>query len=292
MRGCGALVTSLEGVITGTARAVGAAADLDGVLGRMRGLAKALPPHDGVAVFNGVYLAVTEEIARRLAAGEFADPRTAAGLAVRFAGRYLDAVDGGPFAPRPPDCWRVLLRRRGDRALHPLQFALAGINAHVGHDLPLAVVDTGRALGCPLPSLRSDFDHVGEVLALIETRVREQLMPGPDLLEAAEPLTHLAGAWSLARARDGAWGAARLLWMLRRHGDAAGECVEVLDATVALAGRLLLAPLPLPRPRHPARPTLSPSPAPPRPAAPEAGRRRSPRLVPQSSGSSTGAISS
>ncbi|MBY8880999.1 DUF5995 family protein [Actinacidiphila acidipaludis] len=249
-------------------------ADLDGVLARMRGLAAVLPPDDGVAVFNGVYLAVTEEIGRRLAAGGFADPGTAAALAVRFAGRYLDAVGrDGSGGRRAPDCWRLLLRRRSEPGVHALQFALAGINAHVGHDLPLAVVDTGRATGRRLPSLEADFDRVGEVLALIETRVRERLMPGPDLLESAEPLTHLAGAWSLARARDGAWATARLLWMLRRHGEAYEECAGLLDATVALTGRLLLAPLPLPRRRPRPRPRLK-------------------QLVPQSSGSTTGAISS
>jgi Family of unknown function (DUF5995) len=256
-------------------------ADLAGVLDRMRALAAALPPGDGVAVFNGVYLAVTEEIERRLAAGAFAEPRTAAALAVRFAGRYLAAVGDGRGGHHPPDCWRLLLRRREGHGIHPVQFALAGINAHVGHDLPLAVVDTGRAAGCGLPSLRGDFDRVGEVLTLVETRVRERLMPGPDPLEAAEPLTHLAGAWSLARARDGAWAAARLLWLLRRHGDAYEECVEALDATVALTGRLLLAPLhlplaPIPRPSPPP-PLLRPGPPGPRlspPAAPPGLSRR------------------
>lgn len=263
-------------MITDPARAA-RHAGLDAVLGRMRALAAALPPEDGVAAFNGVYLSVTEEIARRLAAGAFAEPVTAAALAVRFAGRYLDAVGDGTGARSAPACWRALLRRRGRRTVHPVQFALAGINAHVGHDLPLAVVDTGRAAGCGLPSLRGDFDRVGEVLAVIETRVREQLMPGPDLWEAAEPLTHLAGAWSLARARDGAWATARLLWVLRRQGDAYEECVQALDATVALAGRLLLAPLP-----HLAAGAV--------PRPPSEGRRT--RLpVPQSSGSMTGAMS-
>nr|WP_245791445.1 DUF5995 family protein [Actinacidiphila rubida] len=252
-------------------------ADLRGVLDRMRALAAALPPDDGVAVFNGVYLAVTEEIERRLTAGEFAVPETAAALAARFAGRYLAAVGGGSGGRRPPDCWRTLLHRRADRRLHALQFALAGVNAHVGHDLPLAVVGTARAAGTELACLRTDFDRVGEVLAVIETRVREQLMPGPDALEAAEPLTHLAGAWSLARARDGAWATARLLWLLRRHGDAYRESVELLDATVALTGRLLLAPLPLPRAAAGPR----------RPAAGAPGPR-----APQSSGSVTGAMSS
>ena len=34
-------------------------------------------------------------------------------------------------------------------------------------------------------------------------------MPGPDLLQIADPLTHLLGAWSLERARHAAWSAAR-----------------------------------------------------------------------------------
>ena len=84
-------------------------------------------------------------------------------------------------------------------------------------------------------------------------------MPGPDLLEAAEPLTHLVGSWSLARARDAAWAAARLLWALRGLPDAYDEAGSRLDAGVGLVGRLLLTPV---------------------------GRGR------QSSGSSTGAMSS
>ena len=65
-------------------------------------------------------------------------------------------------------------------------------------------------------------------------------MPGPDLLEAADPLTHLVGSWSLARARDAAWASARLLWAMRGTDDACDECVSRLDAGVGLVGRLLL----------------------------------------------------
>jgi hypothetical protein len=210
----------------------------------MRGLEAALPERDGVRVFNRVYLSVTDEIARRLAADEFTDPRIAAELAVRFAGRYLAAVEDDRSGRRkPPACWRPLLQMRAHPGVHRLQFALAGINAHIGHDLPLAVLDTCRATGCELPALEADFDRVGLVLAAIETRVREELMPGPDPLEAAEPLTHLAGAWSLARARDAAWAAARLLWALRRAPGAYEECAARLDAAVGLAGRFLLTPV-------------------------------------------------
>jgi hypothetical protein len=229
------------------------------VVGRMRQVAAGLGPRDGVAVFNTVYVEVTREVARRLAAGAFEDAGSAAELAVRFAGRYLSAVEDDAQGRRAPACWRPLLRMRAHRDIHPLQFALAGINAHVGHDLALAVVDTCRATGRELPALEADFDHVGEILTDIEVRVREVLMPGPDLLDLADPLTHLVGSWSLDRARDAAWAAARLLWALRGTDDAYDECVHRLDTGVGLIGRLLLTPV----------------------------RRRA-----QSSGSSTGAISS
>lgn len=217
--------------------------DVGGVLDRMRGVDAGLPHGDGVAVFNRVYVAVTEEVRRRLAAGDFADRVAAAELAVRFAGRYLAAVADDAAGRRAPACWRPLLRLRAHPGIRPLQFALAGINAHVGHDLALAVLDTCRATGRELPELEADFDRVGEALTVIEVEVRELLMPGPDVLEAADPLTHLVGSWSLARARDAAWAAARLLWALRRSDDAFEECVSRLDAGVGLVGRLLLTPV-------------------------------------------------
>lgn len=226
-----------------TVRRAASPADVGAVLTRMRGLHSALPHRDGVAVFNRVYLSVTEEVGRRLADGGFEDPYAAGELAARFAGRYLSAVADDAAGRRPPACWRPLLRMRGHRGVRPVQFALAGINAHVGHDLALAVVDTCRATDREPPCLKGDFDRVGAVLTAIERRVREELMPGPDLLEAADPLTHLAGAWSLERARDGAWAAARLLWALRGTDDAYEECAERLDAGVGLIGRFLLTPL-------------------------------------------------
>ncbi|WP_153814886.1 DUF5995 family protein [Streptomyces sp. SUK 48] len=221
----------------------GTAGPLDAVVSRMRALAAVLPERDGVAVFNRVYLTVTEDIGRRLGAREFRDPRAAAALDVRFAARYLTAVDAAEADLRPPACWRPLFQLRRHPHVRPLQFALAGVNAHIGHDLALAVVDACRAVGCQPADLADEFDQVGEVLTALEEQVREDLMPGPDLLQLADPLTHLLGAWSLERARDAAWTAARALWALRGSPDIAGEFAERLDAAVGFAGRMLLTPL-------------------------------------------------
>ena len=217
---------------------------VDAVLARMRALDAELPGWDGVAVFNRVYLSVTEEIGRRLEAGEFPDPRAAIALDVRFAERYLAAVDAAASDRRPPACWRPLFQLRRHPGVRPLQFALAGINAHIGHDLALAVVDTCRTVGCEPAELEDEFDRVGDLLVSLEERIREDLMPGPDLLQIADPLTHLLGSWSLERAREATWVTARTLWALRHCDDVVGEFTERLDAAVGFAGRMLLTPLP------------------------------------------------
>jgi Family of unknown function (DUF5995) len=219
------------------------AAEVAVAVARMRALRDGLPPADGVAVFNRVYLSVTEEVERRLREGGFARPAVAAELDVRFARRYLDAVAAAGRGERPPACWRPLLRARRQPGVHPLQFALAGINAHIGHDLALAVVATCRALEVGPEVVEEDFHRVGCLLDALEVRVREELMPGPDLLESAEPFTHLVGCWSLERARDAAWAAARALWLLRELPDACAQFAHRLDQGTGLVSRLLLTPL-------------------------------------------------
>ncbi|MFF7205292.1 DUF5995 family protein [Streptomyces sp. NPDC008141] len=215
---------------------------VDSVVERMVSFRSIWPATDGVAVFNRVYLTVTEEIDRRIAAGDFPDRRAAATLDVLFARRYLAVVDAAAVGERPPACWRPLFQYRRHPGIHPVQFALAGINAHIGHDLALAVVDSCRVLDCEPADLEGEFDPVGDILTLLEERIREDLMPGPDLLEIADPLTHLLGAWSLDRARDGAWSAARLLWGVRSLPELADEFTERLDTGVGLVGRCLLTP--------------------------------------------------
>ncbi|MEV5279183.1 DUF5995 family protein [Streptomyces sp. NPDC052811] len=219
------------------------AAPLDPVVRRMRALRADLPARDGIAVFNRIYLTVTEEIGRLLAHGAFADPRAAATLDVLFAGRYLAAVEAATAGRRPPACWRPLFQYRRHPGIHALQFALAGINAHIGHDLTLALVDSCRELDAEPAALERDFDRVGDTLAVLEERIREELMPGPDLLEVADPMTHLLASWSLERARDASWSAAKVLWQLRELPGLAREFTDRLDDGVGLVTRCLLTPL-------------------------------------------------
>ncbi|WP_328324622.1 MULTISPECIES: DUF5995 family protein [unclassified Streptomyces] len=225
------------------ARTVPAQHSVDGVAARMRALRSSWPATDGVAVFNNIYLTVTEEVGQRIEGRQFPDPHRATALDVVFAERYLAAVDAVAGGHRPPACWRPLFQYRHHPGVRPLQFALAGINAHIGHDLALAVIDACRLLDCEPAALEGDFHRVGEILERLEERIREELMPGPDLLEIIDPLTHLIGSWSLERARDAAWSAARILWSLRELPVLAEEFREGTDASAGLVGRYLLTPL-------------------------------------------------
>ncbi|MER7752310.1 DUF5995 family protein [Kitasatospora sp. NPDC097643] len=216
------------------------------VVDRLRDIGAGLPPADGVAVFNQLYLSVTEAVRDRLSAGYFADPAAMAELDVVFAGRYLLAVAADAAGQEPPACWRPLFALRAHRGVHPLQFALAGMNAHIQHDLPLAVLDTCRRLGRRPADLAADYHRINGLLAEVETAVREQLMPGPDLLERAEPFTHLLGAWSVDVARERAWAAVHALWELRRVPGAGRAFAAALDGSVGLLGHALLLPLGLP----------------------------------------------
>ncbi|MFF4944026.1 DUF5995 family protein [Streptomyces rubiginosohelvolus] len=212
------------------------------VIERMRQLRSRWPSGEGVAVFNAAYLEVVERVAPDLGRGRPDDREATALLGVRCAERYLSAAETATAGGRPPECWRPLLPCRRHPGVRPLQFALSGLQAHVGHDLVLAVVDTCRTLDCEPPDLEGEFERVGELLALLEERIHDELMPGPELLEIADPLTHLVSSWSLERAREAAWSAARTLWRLRGLPAPAEEFRQRTDAGAGLVGRLLLTP--------------------------------------------------
>ncbi|MDI3386711.1 DUF5995 family protein [Streptomyces sp. B-S-A8] len=190
------------------------------------------PRCDGVAEFHRAYLTVSVK-----SCGTEPAP-----LHTRLAERYAAALDSARRGPRPPAAWRPLFQYRHHPGVRPLQFALAGLNAHIGYDLALAVVDTCHALGCEPAAVEGEFDRAGDRLAALEEHILDDLAPGPDLLQIADPLTHLLGCWNLERARDAAWSAARVLWGLRELPDLAEEFRQRTDSGVGLVGHCLLTP--------------------------------------------------
>jgi Family of unknown function (DUF5995) len=173
---------------------------------RLQAIQAQLAADDGVRHFNRMYLEVTEAFQQRVGAGFFQDP---------------------PFMER-------------------LQFAIAGMNAHINFDLPRALVETCRVLGTTpdAGSHHRDFKKVDEILAEIEPKVRDELKQEFPLDDRElEHLRNVLEIWSITRARQAAWDQSELLWWLRGNAVLTAAHTEVLDRFVGFAGRGLLIPL-------------------------------------------------
>jgi hypothetical protein len=102
---------------------------------------------DRRALFADCYRLMTQRMLEGLAAGGFHDPVWVARLLDRFADYYFEAVDAveahevADPLDTCPAVWRVAFDACADPCCHPLQALLLGINAHINHDLALAVVD-------------------------------------------------------------------------------------------------------------------------------------------------------
>jgi hypothetical protein len=212
------------------------------VLQRLREVERTLPAGDGVAAFNRMYLRVTEAVARRIDDGFFADRAFLTRLDIVFAGLYLRQITS-----TPDQAWAPLFEARG-AAREPIQFAVAGMNAHINHDLPLALVRTCRQLGITpsSPGVRADYDAVSAVLAAVHEEVRQSFFDGfaRELDARASPVTTLVASWSIARARDAAWVNAGVLWEIDGVEPLHGEFVGTLARSVGMTSRHLLTPLP------------------------------------------------
>ena len=222
---------------------------VDEVAERMRSIEKALPRGDGVRAFTSLYRAVTEDVDRSVRPGTFADAPFARWLDVVFANLYFRALRAHVLGPkRPPRAWAPLFEARARRGVAPIQFALAGMNAHINRDLPLALVTTCAARkvtpmrGGPQ---HADFRRIDRVLADTESRVKAEFATGlvgwAD--EALGELDDVLAMWNVRKARAAAWTNAETLWALRDLPLTAGRFALTLDRTVGFAGRGLLRPL-------------------------------------------------
>jgi Family of unknown function (DUF5995) len=228
---------------------VAAAQTVPEVLARLGAIDAELPTSDGVHVFNRVYLTVTERVAALLElGGTFEDIPAANELDVRFARLWLAAYDAAAAGGRPPSPWRPLFEARHGANRFPIQFALAGINAHIENDLPLALVRTCRSRGTTPDdsTVRHDFDAINDVLADVEAEVRRSFLDevGRAADDVIGPVTHLISAWSIDKARDAAFLQARTIWELRHTTFLREHYVAALGDAVGMASRLLLAPVP------------------------------------------------
>lgn len=217
--------------------------DVQAVIARMQSIAAEVPHGDGVGVFNDVYLRVTEMVLERLQeGGVFHDDAFMADLDVRFAAFWFTAYDAP--AGKVPKAWDPLFDARHAGGVLPVQFALAGVNAHIEHDLPLAVVRTCEANGRTPTSrgVRDDYEKVNDLLAAVEAEIRRSFLT--ELEKSVDdhltPVAHLVSSWNIDKARDIAWVNMQTLWELRRVDFLHDAYAGALARTVGMGSRLLL----------------------------------------------------
>jgi Family of unknown function (DUF5995) len=215
-----------------------------GAIARMEAIEAALPAGDGLACFNRMYLGVTRQVNTRLGQSFFADPAFMTRLDVAFASLYFGAADAAGDPAAVPLAWRPLVEQRANTAIEPIQFALAGMNAHINHDLPLALVSTCTALTTsPEAGAHSaDYQKVDQLLDAAEQSIRQSFESAPEFAvdQHLTAVNNLIGNWTINSARDLAWNNCLLLWAVRDDPIARGLVADSLAGSAALASRLLL----------------------------------------------------
>ena len=220
------------------------------VLGLMRALEQALPRDDGVVFFLRLYRAVTEAVEEVVRpGGEYADTRFCRWLDVVFANSFFRALrDGTERRAGVPKAWKPLLEARSRPGVLPIQFALAGMNAHINRDLPFALVETWAALDLEPrhgSDQHRDFTRLNGLLEQTEARVKAELVPGSlgHVERSLGRVDDVVALWKVGRARDAAWVNGETLWALRGVPHLRAEFALTLDRMVGFAGRGLLRPL-------------------------------------------------
>ena len=203
---------------------------------------------DGLKWFNGLYLQVTQAVRERVNSAGFSNPAWIAALDVEFAGFYFAAI-ASSLADRPtPGCWQAVFDQRSQPAIARIQFALAGMNAHINHDLPQAVVATCRNTGI---SPQHDDTHYNDFTALNSTldslieaaKVELNVRLLGDALPPMSKLEDTLAAWSMCAARESAWNNAELLAHLAAAPEISATFIDMLDGLTTVAGKALLVPV-------------------------------------------------
>jgi hypothetical protein len=195
-------------------------------------IAAQLPANDGIASFNHLYETTTQNMDRAIRDGQFEDAAFMTEFTVHFAGFYFAAVSSYLNGPgQPPKAWLALFEKRGRAAdFRPVQFAAAGMDAHIGRDLPVVLSElfAGEASFPSKDSSRHrDYLVVNQVLADTFDQLRDELLDGPLWFKLLGATTALP--WIRAM-RDKAWIDGGALWDLRNYPLTQDLYLDALDS--------------------------------------------------------------
>jgi hypothetical protein len=220
-----------------------APATIADVIVRMQAMDALLPPNDGLKWFNRLYLMVTQQVDLQPPGGAWQSPVWLTRLDVVFAGLYFDAVASFLGGRSVPSAWSALFEARFRTGVDRIQFALAGMNAHINHDLALALLAADSALNVAPSPDGPEFADYQSVNVLLKT-----VMPSALAMLAADTLGVLAqdtgkigrllAFWDICSARDLAWNFANHLRSL--SGLTRDVALDAQDGLTGALGRAIL----------------------------------------------------
>jgi hypothetical protein len=189
-----------------------------------------------VSAFNELYLKITRRVDGALTGSH--QPDFLELLDVEFAKRYFTALDQWNRDDEDtPDVWEVLFKRGHDQGLSRLAAAMLGVNAHINHDLSLALIATWAELGAPADDLiHPDYLLVDQIFHKAIPPLRRGFSTHWQL-----EIDELVGGlddWSqrmlvtVTRAR--AWDQGRRLWLLREDPDDFEQARRAMDRAASL----------------------------------------------------------
>jgi hypothetical protein len=187
-----------------------AATSVDDVLAKMQQIDRMLPDNDGLKWFNRLYMMVTSEVDLRPAT-TWKDAVWLDRLDVIFAGLYFKAV--ASFVSQSadaPNAWDALMEARFRGGIDRIQYALAGMNAHINHDLALALIETNRQSNINpnhLSPQYTDYDAVNQLLNEVMPNALNVLATGilGQLAQDTGKIGRLLAFWNIVKARNLAW---------------------------------------------------------------------------------------
>jgi hypothetical protein len=242
MNGLNATDAELLRIVTAAAPAT-----IADVLAVMQKIDNLLPSNDGLKWFNLLYLKVTEKVDAQPPPNGWEDQAWLALLDVVFAKLYFAAISGAlDQSANTPSSWLALFEARNRLNVDRIQFALAGMNAHINHDLALALLQTDGDLHLN-PSLNSpehdDYEHVNGLLDTELPAALTFLATGihEELAQDTGKIGRLLAGWNVRKARDLAWDFADHLRAL--PGPFRDAALEFQDSLTGAIGRGLLIPM-------------------------------------------------
>jgi len=217
---------------------------IDDALRTMQSIDQLLPGTDGLKWFNRLYMMVTQQVDTQPPADGWRDPAWLTRLDVVFASFYFRAIaDFLSNSPSTPSSWDALLEARYRTGIDRIQFAVAGMNAHINHDLALALLETDTQLGL-VPGLDSpqhiDYEAVNGLLKAVMPAALQVLATGilGELAQDTGKIGRILAFWDICRARDLAWIFADHLRGL--NGIARMVALESQDQITGALGRAIL----------------------------------------------------